>query len=186
MAVEGIDRHDGAVERQHLQQLGDGGDLVGLGIGGNLREHEALIAAPGADHVQRRGGARRVERSAQNLAVNRNDAAATRRKLGHEPLEAGTELLRIEQAKHPAEGVVTGHTVLQLEKTAQKFFLGAGELGHVHRVLAAAQNRAQRHHHNLQQIMAPGIARPRIVKPLKAGGKPFHLVLHPRRPTNQG
>ena len=179
MAVEGIDGHDGAVERQHLQQFGDGGDFVGLGIGSDLSEHEALIAAPGAHHMQRRGGARRVEGSAQHFAIDRDDAAAGRPELGHETLEASTELLRIEQAKHAAEGVVTGHTMLQLEKTTQEFFLGVGELGHVHRILAAAQNRAQRNHQHLQQIMAPGVARPRVLKSRKAGGKPVHLVLHP-------
>ena len=45
LAVEGIDGHNGALERQHRQQLRHGGDLIGFRVGG-LRQHDALFAAP--------------------------------------------------------------------------------------------------------------------------------------------
>jgi hypothetical protein len=52
LAVQRIGRHDGAFQRQHLQQRRHGGDFIGLGIGRNLSQHQALFAAPGTDHVQ--------------------------------------------------------------------------------------------------------------------------------------
>ena len=70
LAVERVDGHDRALEREHLQQLRHRGDLVGLGVGGDLRQHQALLAAPGADHVQRRLAAGAIERAAQHLAVD--------------------------------------------------------------------------------------------------------------------
>ena len=54
---------------KQLQQLRNGGDLVRLGVRGDLRQHEALIAAPGGDHVERRLAAGLVEGTTQHLAV---------------------------------------------------------------------------------------------------------------------
>lgn len=74
LTVEGIDGHDRSLQRQHFQQLGHGGDLVGFFVSGDLRQDEALIAAPGGDHVQRRLATGGIEGAAQNLAVDRDDA----------------------------------------------------------------------------------------------------------------
>ena len=74
LAVERIGGHDRAFQRQHLQQLRHRGDLVRLGIRSNLRQHQPLFAAPGADHVQCRLAAGAIERAAQHLAVDRDNA----------------------------------------------------------------------------------------------------------------
>jgi hypothetical protein len=63
LAIECVGGHDGALQREHLQQLGYGGDLVGFGIGGDLRQHQALFATPGADHMQGRLAAGALEGS---------------------------------------------------------------------------------------------------------------------------
>ena len=73
-------------------------DLVRLGIGGDLAEHQSLLAAPGRDHVQCRLAAGFVERAAQHLAINCHDALARLGKAGHETLKAVAKLLRV---KHP-------------------------------------------------------------------------------------
>src|SRR5688500_7252245 len=43
LAIEG--GHDRSLERQHLQQLGHGGDFIGFRSGGDLRQDEALPQA---------------------------------------------------------------------------------------------------------------------------------------------
>src|SRR4051794_30530730 len=99
-------------------------------------QDEALIAAPGGDHMQRRLAAGRVERAAQDLAVDRDDTLSGFGEPRHEALKAGAELIGIEQTKDPAERVVARRAMLQGQKTAQERFLVLGELGH--RALPAA------------------------------------------------
>src|ERR1700689_4868730 len=82
-----------------------------------------------------------VERAAQNLAVDRHNPFALLGETGHEPLKRRPELLRIEHAEKPAERVMAGHAILQLEKPAQEGLLRLREQAHVHRALPAAQNR---------------------------------------------
>ena len=93
---------DAALQGQHLQKLGNRRDLVRLGIGCDLAWHQTLLAAPGADHVRSRFGARGVERSARDLTVNRDNALAGLGKARHEVLKAAPKLLRLQRAEHPA------------------------------------------------------------------------------------
>lgn len=51
LAVERVNRYDGALQAQHSQQLWDRRDLVRFDIGSDLAEHQALLAAPGRNHV---------------------------------------------------------------------------------------------------------------------------------------
>jgi hypothetical protein len=118
LAVERVGGHDRALQCEHLQKLRHGGDLIRLGVGGNLRQHKALLAAPRADHVQGRLATGAIEGAAQDLAVNRHDALNRIGETGHELVEGSTEPLRIEQPEQPTEGVVAGQAVLQLEKAA--------------------------------------------------------------------
>src|SRR3954465_11358113 len=53
LTAHGIERHDGAVEMQGVEQLGDGGDLVRLAVDLALTEHQSLITGPGTDQMQR-------------------------------------------------------------------------------------------------------------------------------------
>jgi hypothetical protein len=174
LAIERVDGHDTALKPEHLQQFRHRRDLIRLGVGGNLRQHQPLLAAPGRHHVQRRLAARRVERASQHLAIDRHDTLAGLGKPRHEALETVAELLSVEQAEQPTEGIVARSAVLQLEEAAQEPQLGAGELRHVGAVFPAGQHRAQRDHQHLQQIVASGVARPRIVQPGKTGGEAVH------------
>ena len=53
LAIKRIDRDDGAFQRQHRKQFWHRGDLVRLRIRSDLAKHHALLASPGADHMQR-------------------------------------------------------------------------------------------------------------------------------------
>jgi hypothetical protein len=92
LTVERIRCHNRTLQRQHHQQLRHRGDLVGFGIPSDLRQHEALLAAPGADHVQRRFAAGVVERTVQYLSVDRDHALDALGEPRHEPLESGAEM----------------------------------------------------------------------------------------------
>jgi hypothetical protein len=144
LTVERVDRNNGALQGKHFQQLRHGGDLIGLGIGGDLPQHHLLLAAPGADHVQRRLVAGPIERTAQHLAVDGDNALDGIGKPPHEALENRAELLGVKQAEQAAEGVVAGQAALQLEEAAQERLLRRREPRHVGRTLAAAQHGAQR------------------------------------------
>jgi hypothetical protein len=51
LAAQGVQAHQGAVEVQHFQQLGDGGNLIRLIGHGHLAQAEVVVRGPGADQV---------------------------------------------------------------------------------------------------------------------------------------
>src|SRR3954453_8459915 len=120
--------------------------------------------------------------SKERRSVDRDDALSGLGEPRHEALEAGAELVGIEQTQHPAERVVARRAMLQAQKTAQERFLVLGKLGH--RALPATQNRAQRNHQDFQKIMPTGIAGARIFQTFKAGDEPVHVSSSTHRSQN--
>ena len=53
-----------------------------------------------------------------------------------------SELIRVQITKQPAERIVTGHAIRQIEKATQKRLFRLREQRHVHRALATTQHRA--------------------------------------------
>src|SRR4051812_34565269 len=98
LAVERIRGDNRAFQRQHRRQFRHRGDLVRLGVGGDLSQDQALLTAPGTDPVQRRLLAGTIERAAENLAINSHNTLTLLREPGHEALKRSTELLRVELA----------------------------------------------------------------------------------------
>ena len=92
--------------------------------------------------MQRQLPAGAVERVAQSLTVNRQDVLNLFGKPGHEALEGSAELLWVRGPEQPAEGVVAGQAVGEIEENAQEFLLCLREQGHVDRRLPAAQHGA--------------------------------------------
>jgi hypothetical protein len=144
LAVEGIGRDDGVLEREHGQEPRHRGDLVRLAVDRELPQDQPLLDRPGAHQMQRRGGSGPVEGAAWRLAVERHHAArAGPGEALHERQEAGPELRRVEQPEDAAEGVVAGNTVRQGQDLGQERPLGTTEQGHVGAARAATQERAQ-------------------------------------------
>ena len=54
LAAHRIDGHDRPLDRQHVQQFGDGDDFVGLCRDLDLPQDKALACRKGRDHVDRR------------------------------------------------------------------------------------------------------------------------------------
>src|SRR3954467_6340693 len=88
-------------------------DLVGLAVDRHLTEQQALLSGPSMDHMQRRLARDTIERAPQRLAVHRHHAPPALGETLHEAGEAGLERLRVEQAEHPAEGVMAGRAMTQ-------------------------------------------------------------------------
>ena len=76
--------------------------------------------------MQRRLAAGAIERTAQHLPVDRDNTLALPGKLRHEALKRYLELLRIQPAKQPAEGVMAGQAIGKLEETPQEGLLRPG------------------------------------------------------------
>ena len=74
LAAHRVRGHDAALEREHLQQLRNGCDLVGSVIHRHLAQDQPCAAGPSRDEVQGRGFGGAVIRTAQRLAVHRDHA----------------------------------------------------------------------------------------------------------------
>jgi hypothetical protein len=180
LTVERVGGHDGTLQRQHLQQLRHRGNLVRLGVCGDLSQHQTLLAAPGTDHMQSGLTTGAIEGAAQSLPVDGDNAWLSLGKRCDEPLEGSAELSGVEQAEQSAERIVAGQAVLELQEAPQERLLRNRKCRHVRRTLTAAQDRAQGDDQQLVEVVQAGIAGPRVLQSLKAGDK---LVQHglPRR-----
>src|SRR6185436_16681021 len=90
----------------------------------------------------------------------------------------GLERLRVQQAEDPAESIVAGHPVLQLQDQPQQPFLGLPKRGHVRGALGATQCRRKSNEQNLQQLV-PCVVRPGVRQPSKS----LLEFLHPTPPV---
>jgi hypothetical protein len=169
MAMQRIRCDDAAIERQQLQHLQGAGGLVAA-ASFLLSNCHSRLDSPDIDHVQRRSALAAREGAAQRFAIDGHHAAELNlmrlRKGRHETPERSLESLRLEQAEHAAEGVVTGNPMLQAEKQSQQVFLGLPELGHVRAGIRPTQHRRQRNNQYLHQIV-PRIVGPRVRQPSK-------------------
>ena len=69
LAAHGVDGDDGTLDGQHVEQLGDGEDLVGLVRHLDLPQHQPLARGEGRDHVDGCVAAL-LSRSTRGLAVD--------------------------------------------------------------------------------------------------------------------
>src|SRR3954464_15783571 len=114
LAPHRVERHDGAVEMQGIEQLGNGGDLVRLAVDLALTEHQSLITGPGTDQMQRAVIVARAARAPDGLAVDRDHLALDLTRQGLCPArEAALERVRIDQHEAPPERIVRGDAVRQ-------------------------------------------------------------------------
>src|SRR5271165_2509377 len=109
--------------------------------------------------------------------VDRDNTLTWNRKFRHETLKDSSESLRIQLTKKPAEGVVAGQAVGQLEEATQKRLLCLGEQRHLDRALSAAQNRAKRDDQEFVEIVKSRVPGSRIIQFLPACHKLFQYRL---------
>ena len=73
LAAHGVDGYYAAFDFQRLEQFGDGGCLVGMVVGFDLSERDAVGCRPRARHVDGRFAVRLVSGATDGLAVNCRD-----------------------------------------------------------------------------------------------------------------
>ena len=114
LAAHGVNGDDAPAQLQQRQQLGDGGDFVGMGLGAGLAQHQVILGGPGAHQVQRGPALPPVMASPQGLAVDGHHLSLGQ--LGHRsrPVhETGAELVGVQPAEHPPKGIVGWNAVGQ-------------------------------------------------------------------------
>ena len=77
-------------------------------------------------------------------------------------------------------------SLFELQELPKKCFLLSREQLHIRSILAAAEDRAQRNDHDLDEIMKPGVAGARILQILETSRQTFHASLQPSRPRRIG
>src|SRR5262249_54224241 len=131
LATQGIDRYQRPLQFQQAQQLGDGGDLVGLVLDRDLPQGQAVGPDPATDQMQ--AGAVGAPAAPEACAVDLHLGDAQAVTDGVDP--GGETILEdggCEVAEEVTEGVVGGDAVRQTQaQGAQPGFLGAAEGGHV-------------------------------------------------------
>ena len=184
MAVQGVDGDDAALEREQLDRFQCTGHLVAAG-GQALGQGQTLLGRPDIDQMQGGRLGALGKGALDRLAVDRHHTLepVAPGECPHEAGEGGLESVRVEQAEHPAEGIVARNAVLQSQDLPQHVFLGCAEIGHVRAALRPAQHRSQRNEQKLQQIV-PRVPGPRILDIFENRNETTHRSLQiPERPS---
>ena len=163
LAAHRVNGDDAARQFERAQQFGNGRNLVALLLDFDLAKHQPVFACPGADHVDGFLAFGPVMAAAQRLAVDGDDLRANGLAQALGPLaKAGGKLLGVKERKHPAEGIMAGDAMRQLQKTAQEILLGVTELFKVHKVFGPAKHGTDRDHQNVAERVHLAAIDPRI------------------------
>jgi hypothetical protein len=143
-----VDRDDCPLDRQHVENLWDRDDFVGLFRHLDLPQHEALVRDEGRNHMD--GAFTGLSPgSAHGLAINRHHPGRHTDQQGGPGDEAALKLLRIEGGEDIAEVVVRWSTVEEWPETTEKFEFLATKSGDVHEGFGSGQHREQRQQQHL-------------------------------------
>src|SRR3954470_1334092 len=188
LAPHRIERHDGAVEMQGIEQLGDGSDLVRLAVDLALTEHQPLITCPSADQVQRAMIVAAAAGAPNGLAVDRHYLAFDLTRQGLCPARKATlERVRIDQHEDPSERIVRGDTVRQVQEGLQPSLLAAPVKFDVLPAFRASDHRTHRDDENVDQPMIALACYPRIGEPVETRRQIFnHATRLPSPRTGNG
>ena len=98
-----VDRDDGSLQIEHIQQLGNCRDFVGFAVDGALREHEPGLGGVSRNQMQRARSVPRRLRSAQRLAVDRHDLSLEPTRRGRPSGEVLPKRALVDEAKDLAK-----------------------------------------------------------------------------------
>ena len=128
-ASHGIYRDRGALDIQGVEQLRDRRDLVALGGGPDLTQHQPRAAVPCRHQVSHVRDP--VMRTAQAFAIYRKHLSGEQgTQLLHPADEVGFEALRLQQRKDPTERVTRGDPVVKGKESLQPIHLEARPIHH--------------------------------------------------------
>jgi hypothetical protein len=119
LCSHGIDRYNRALDRQHVQKLGDRLDLVAFPIDGALPDDQPCLAGISREKMQRPAPVRGFFGAAQRFAVNRYHATRDFLQRSNSRCEAFFQNLRLRQPENLAEGLRMGNAGLVGQKLFQ-------------------------------------------------------------------
>ena len=116
-----------APARSSRASIGGGGDFMGPGRHHCLGQRQPALTGVGADRVQGRPTVAPVVRALGGLAVQSHHLPGEQTVQGlHPPGKPRLQLLRVEEGKDPAKGVVGGDAVRQAQPPLELLHLGVG------------------------------------------------------------
>ncbi|PNW63844.1 UNVERIFIED_CONTAM: hypothetical protein BEN50_24770 [Euhalothece sp. KZN 001] len=180
LAVHGVGGDGGTLEVEQFEQLGHGGDLVALGLGGDLAQRHLVLDAPGADHVDRGLAMGVVEAAPQRLAVHGDQPPGGVPSDRLRPRdEASLERVGVERGEHAADRVVAGDAVGQVEEGLEPVVLGLAEAFDVGGSLGAADHREEAEGEDVCKavhdvVPGPGVGQVAKIAQQIARGVGFH------------
>lgn len=161
LAADGVDGHEGAGQRQPLEQQRDGDDLVRLAGHCLLAQHQALAGRPRRDQVQRAAtlGARMCP--SRGLAVDGDNVRLTLPKLVDPADEARLEQCRIEGVDQIVQRVVRGDAALERREATEKVQVLPAPVLDLDEVVGAGKRGTQHQQQDLRQRIdhLPGLTR---------------------------
>ena len=173
LAAHGVNGHRLSGQVQAGQQRGERRDFVVLGLDGLLGEDQALRRRPGADEVERPGAGERITGAADRFPVEGDHLGLGRPGHGlHPAQEPGLELARIEPGEDPANGVVGGNPVRQIEPVGQPVLLDPAPLGDLDPGFGATDHRADGDRHDVEQAVPAPMGNPGVDQVTKTVANP--------------
>ena len=139
LAAHGVDRDHGAFDGQHVQELRDGDNLVGLVGHLHLTQHHALTGGEGRDHMDRVFC--HALGAAQGLAIDSHRPFGDPDQGRHPRHEATLECLGVESGQNITEVVMGWRARREGAKLAQQNKLLVAEAGDVGDRLGPGQDR---------------------------------------------
>jgi len=168
LTAHGVDGDDAAREGDLLEELRYRGDFIGLFLGGDLSQGDALLAGPGADDMQGAQAVGGVVRTAAGLAVDGDESIGRgvvgRDGVGDPILEAALEGLGLEGDEQSANAIARGDTVGQGEEGVQPILAIDSPAMNGGRSIAVAENAANGDDDNVAQEVFAIACVPRIGK----------------------
>ena len=192
LAAHGVDGDDAAIQVQHLQQLGNGGDLVGFLVGLHLAQGQVLLGGPGADPVDGPLLPRTVIGPSGRLAVNSHHLARQQLGDGLGPgYEAILQLHWVQPGEDGAEGVVRGDAVGQFQEGLKPLALALAEEFDVNPGISPTDGGANGDGQDVHQVVMPGALHSWVVQVsemIENGclGWLCHVLLTPLGSTDRG
>ena len=189
LAAHGVDGDQGALELLGLgelvEQLGNGGDLVGLLRHADLGQGQPGVGGVGAEHVQRLDPLSAIVGAPRGLAVDGNEVVAVRPLGCHPALEAAGEQGRIDAIDQAAQPALAGNAVMERGKAPQELEMVSAPCDDLVEIVARGDGPTGDQQQNLVQRVGdpPGLAG--VVEPGKVlkeqpQPRPRHLLIrHP-------
>src|SRR5713101_763402 len=168
LAADGVDAHHGPMQVQQLQQLGDGRDLVRLGIDGHLTQAQMMLGGPGTDQVQRPQARR--SRATQRLAVNGDMRHLQDSAQVQQPLpQARLKSLRVDKLEQPLKRVVGWDVVRQSQEPFEPNAVSSAKQCNGPPTVGATDNGANGDDNDVQETMFAAVPTARVAQFAKVG-----------------